>query len=119
MEMPAQAGLHADAFAHKVLPMVDQQLQLSGGAVELGHRKVGLPQRGPGHGRRVDGIGLALVAAATALPGHEPRRHSHHRLSGGEQVRLQAPVKCRRSSKVHRRWATARPTRFQTGLASV
>ena len=58
-EEPAQALLVAGPLADEILAVVDEQADLAVGAVERGHRQVGLAQDGAGDGEGVDRVALA------------------------------------------------------------
>ena len=88
--MPAQLVLHPSALDDQIPAVVDQQLDLPGGAVELGGGQIVVPQRGQPHRLGIDRIGLARLPAATASAGHQPGRHPDHPMTGGQQVLLQA-----------------------------
>ena len=79
VQVPAQPVLRLGAHLHQVLPVVDQQLQLPGGMGVLRPRQIRLAQRRPGDGQCVDRIGLAPGPRARPGPGHQLRRHPHHR----------------------------------------
>jgi hypothetical protein len=103
VQVPAQAGLHANPFTHQVLAMVDQQLQLAGRPIQARHRQAMLAQRDAGHRQRVGRVGLALLPAG--------RRSAA--ISFGGTLSTASPaasrsdssrrVRCRQSSTAHRR----------------
>ena len=89
VEMPPQPVGDGGALTNERVAMIDQQPHLAGGPVELGGGQVGLTQRRSRHRQPVDRVRLAALAPATALGGHQLRRHARHGLADRQQVRLQ------------------------------
>lgn len=89
--MPAQSLLILGACLDEVLAVVEQQLQLQGGLVEVGARqRLGaLPQRRSGDGQGIDRVGLAAGALTLAGGAHQLRGDSHHALSRCDQEALE------------------------------
>ena len=90
VEVPAQALLDTGALGDEVLAVIDEQAEFTLDPVEAGHRQVRFAQGHAGGGKRIDGVALARLAAAAALPGHELGRHAHDGLARREQVALEA-----------------------------
>jgi hypothetical protein len=84
MEVPAQPVDDPGPLGDQVVAVVDQQPELAGGPVQLGGGQLGLPLRRPGHGKRVDRVGLAVGPGGGAGVGHELGRDPHDLLAGTE-----------------------------------
>jgi hypothetical protein len=84
------AGSAPGSLGDQIAAVVDDQLDLPGGAVQLGHRQVRVAQGGQGDRFGVDRVGPARLPAAAAGAGHQPGQHPHHPMPGAEQVQLQA-----------------------------
>jgi hypothetical protein len=91
MQVPAQPIDHPGPLGDQVVAVVDQQLELAGGAVQPGGGQLGFPQRRPRHRQRVDRIRLAVGAGGGPGMGHELGWDPHDVLAGAEQVPLQPP----------------------------
>ena len=88
--MPAQPLLRAPSLVDDVVAVVDEQLQLPRRLL-AGARTVelGLLQRSPGDGERVDRVGLAAATAASTLRRRQPWRHPYQPLALTEQCLLE------------------------------
>jgi hypothetical protein len=91
VQVPEQVIVEGGAHPNEPFAVIDQQPDLELDARQLGNRQPikALPQRGTGDGERVDAIRLAALAAAAALPGHQPRRDPHHALAVDQQESLE------------------------------
>jgi hypothetical protein len=86
VQPPSQPSLQPGALGDQVAAVVDKQLDLAGGSVELGDRQIGVAQRGNRDRFGVDRIGLARTSSTPTGAGHElvgtrttrcPRRADH------------------------------------------
>jgi len=88
-QVPTQPALDPGPLSDQVVAVVDQQPHPAGRAVQARHWQVGFAQRGPGHGQRVDRVGLATLAPRAPGGGHQPGRHPQDLFPGAQQVGLQ------------------------------
>src|SRR5581483_6562225 len=77
------------AAGDELIPMVHQQLKLSGGLVMAGHRKVRFAKCRSGHGQSIDGVALAPGPRVSTGLCSQVRGDSHDALAGGQQGALQ------------------------------
>ena len=89
--MPEQVVVERGAHPDETLAVIDEQPDVELDAGQLGDRQPldALAQRGAGDGERVDQVGLAAVAAAAPLAGHQPRRDPDDALATDEQEPLE------------------------------
>ena len=82
-----ERGAHPD----QPFAVIDQQPDVELDAGQLGDRQRvdAFAQRGAGDGERVDPVGLAALAAAAALAGHQPGRDPDDALAANEQEPLE------------------------------
>ena len=69
VQMPPQSVDVGRTVCDQVFPVVNEQPEFARGTVELSHREIRLTQRRAGHGKGVDGIGLAVGAGGVASAG--------------------------------------------------
>jgi len=87
MQVPTQPLLGSAPFVDDVIPMVDQQLQITKDSLlRTRATQVGLPQGCPRDSERVDRVRLAARAPGTPLGCHQLRRHPHQILTLAEQL---------------------------------
>src|SRR5581483_3397111 len=91
VQVPAKALDLRGALANQVLAMIEQELDLARGGVEMGDRELRFPERSPGYRERVDRIGLAELAGRAPCSRHQLWRHPDHPLAPGDQLPLEPP----------------------------
>ena len=91
MQVPEQVVVERGAHPNEPFAVVDQQPDVELDAGQLGDRQPvdALPERGAGDGERVDAVGLAALAAAAALAGHQPGRDPNDTLAVDQQEPLE------------------------------
>ena len=89
--MPEQVVVERGAHPDQPFAVIDQQPDVELDAGQLGDRQPldAFAQRRAGDGERVDAVGLAALAAAAALAGHQPRRDPDDALAADEQEPLE------------------------------
>ena len=91
VQVPEQVVVERGAHPDEPFAVIDQQPDVELDAGQLGDRQPldALAQRRAGDGDRVDAVGLAALAAAAALAGHQPGRDPDDALAADEQEPLE------------------------------
>ena len=69
-------------FPHQVVVMVQQQLDLSAGTIQLGDRKIRLPQCRTRHRQSINRVRLPPLTSHPASIRHQVGAYPQHRLAG-------------------------------------
>jgi len=82
VEVPTDLRRYPGPLIHQVTAVIGEQLHFPGRPVQLGARKVRIPQRRPSDRLGVDRIRLARLPRGPPRLGHQPGRHADHHMPG-------------------------------------
>ena len=89
VQVPTQPVDHPGALTHEIPAVIDQQLDLPGGTVQLSDRKpVAMAQDGQRDRFGVDRVRLTRLTSRSAGRCHQPSRYPHQSMPGREQIAL-------------------------------
>jgi hypothetical protein len=92
VQVPEQVVIDGGPHPNQAFAVIDQQPEVELDPRQLRDREPidALPERGAGDRDRVDAVGLAAIAAAAALAGHQPGRDPHDALAADHEEPFEA-----------------------------